>query len=169
MLAPAFLWWDLYLPEISSLCSGLGMGFIMEREALSILHGESSTKEGFNYLPSVQSSQAACSCWSWWTVQSRSSLLQWEGLQEWTVLSPHGRGVLAGGWDQFLVRPRTELFPRGEDSLCQTRSNRVKQTPIRNGREAQQAFLTFVPSLTSAWGDIVLRSMALCACPYYLS
>lgn len=169
MLAPAFLWRDLYLPEASSLCSGLGMSFIMEREALSILSGESSTKEGFNCLPSVQSSQAACSCRSWWTVQSQSSLLQCEGLQEWTIFSPRGKGVLVGGWHQFLVRSRIELFPRGEDSLCQTWSNRVKQTSIRNGREVQQAFLTFVPSLNSAWGDTVLWRMALWACPSNLS
>lgn len=145
MLASAFLWWDLYLPETSRLCSGLGVGFIKKREALSILSGESSTKEGFNYLPSVQSSQAACSCSSWQKVQSQSSLLQWEGLQEWSMFSPHGKGVLVGEWDQFLVRLRMELFPRGKDSLCQTQSNRVKQTAIRNGREAQQALLTFSP------------------------
>lgn len=35
------------------------MVFVMEREALSILSGESNTREGFNYLSSVQSSQPA--------------------------------------------------------------------------------------------------------------
>lgn len=35
------------------------MVFVMEKEALSILSGESNTREGFNYLSSVQSSQPA--------------------------------------------------------------------------------------------------------------
>lgn len=47
------------MPETSGLCSELGMVFVMEREALSILSGESNTREGFNYLSSVQSSQPA--------------------------------------------------------------------------------------------------------------
>lgn len=36
-----------------------------------------------------------------------------------------------------------ELCPRGEDSPA--RLGAVKQTPVRNGRETPQAFLTLVP------------------------
>lgn len=90
MLGPAFLWCDLYLPETSGLCSELGMVFVMEREALSILSGESSTREGFNYL-SFQRSQAA--------VQLQESMNSAVPVQrkDAGMFSFQGKGVFVGG------------------------------------------------------------------------
>lgn len=142
MLGPAFLWCDLYLPETSGLCSGLGMVFVMEREALSILSGESSTREGFNYL-SFQRSQAA--------VQLQESMNSAVPVQrkDAGMFSFQGKGVFVGGWDQFLVRSRTDLLSGGNDSLSQAWGSRVNKTPIRNGRWSTTDFSHLSPSLNS--------------------